>query len=141
MRPNRPNSDHGLTCTARLFGRVSQGESGVWVVWSNREGWCYPGRAFENSVDERQHHSSSSSISSSLHSHVTFLEWCDKIKLSNLLLPRKTGTIKSLRLLQQQGRRGSQRYSDCALGDNIERQTPPPGVLLSIMHIIVIILL
>ena len=25
-------------------------------------------------------------MSSSLHSHVTFLEWCDKIKLSNLLL-------------------------------------------------------
>jgi hypothetical protein len=24
------------------------------------------------------------------------LEWCDKIKLSNLLLPRKGGTIKSL---------------------------------------------
>ena len=27
------------------------------------------------------------------------LEWCDKIKLSNLLLPRKGGTIKSLQLL------------------------------------------
>ena len=36
----------------------------------------------------------------SLHSHVTFyLEWCDKIKLSNLLLPRKSGTIKSLQLI------------------------------------------
>jgi len=34
-------------------------------------------------------------ISSALHSHVTFnLELCDKIKLSNLLLPRKSGTIK-----------------------------------------------
>ena len=33
---------------------------------------------------------SSSSISSLLHSHVN-LEWCDKIKLSNLLLPRKSG--------------------------------------------------
>ena len=44
--------------------------------------------------------SSSSLISSSLHSHVTLKpEWCDKIKLSNLLLPRKGGTIKSLQLL------------------------------------------
>jgi hypothetical protein len=35
-----------------------------------------------------------------LHSHATFLlEWCDKIKLSNLLLPRKSGTIKGLQLL------------------------------------------
>jgi hypothetical protein len=35
-----------------------------------------------------------------LHSHATFLlEWCDKIKLSNLLLPRKRGTIKSLQQL------------------------------------------
>ena len=42
--------------------------------------------------------SSSSLISSLLHSHVN-LEWCDKIKLSNLLLPRKSGTIKSLQLL------------------------------------------
>ena len=44
--------------------------------------------------------------SSSLHSHVLFItltcylpEWCDKTKLSNLLLPRKGGTIQSLRLL------------------------------------------
>ena len=44
--------------------------------------------------------SSSSLISSSLHSHVTlYLKWCDKIKLSNLLLLRKSGTIKSLQLL------------------------------------------
>jgi hypothetical protein len=35
----------------------------------------------------------------SSHSHATFLlEWCDKIKLSNLLLPRKSGNIKSLQL-------------------------------------------
>ena len=32
-------------------------------------------------------------ISSLLHSHVN-LEWCDKIKLSSLLLPRKSGTMK-----------------------------------------------
>ena len=32
-------------------------------------------------------------ISSFLHSHVNH-EWCDKIKLSNLLLPRKSGTIE-----------------------------------------------
>ena len=39
-------------------------------------------------------HFYASLISSSLHSHVTlYLEWCDKIKLSNLLLPRKSGTI------------------------------------------------
>jgi len=44
------------------------------------------------------HTSSSSLISSLLHSHVN-LEWCDKIKLSNLLLPRKSCTIKSLQLL------------------------------------------
>jgi hypothetical protein len=31
------------------------------------------------------------------------LEWCDKIKLSNLLLPRKGGTIKSLQLLSTSG--------------------------------------
>ena len=37
-------------------------------------------------------------ISSLLHSHVN-LEWCDTIKLSNPLLPRKSGTIKSLQLL------------------------------------------
>ena len=37
--------------------------------------------------------SSFSLIPSLLHSHVN-LEWCDKIKLSNLLLPRKSGTIK-----------------------------------------------
>jgi len=42
--------------------------------------------------------SSSSSLTSSLHSHVN-LEWCDEIKLANLLLPRKSGTIKSLQLL------------------------------------------
>ena len=42
--------------------------------------------------------SSSSLISSLLHSHVN-LEWCDQIKLSNLLLPWKSGTIKSLQLL------------------------------------------
>ena len=42
--------------------------------------------------------SSSSLISSLLHSHVN-LEWCDKIKLSNLLLPRKSGNIKSLQLV------------------------------------------
>jgi len=48
--------------------------------------------------------SSSSLISSLLHSHVTLnLEWCDKIKLSNLLLPRKSGTIKSLQLLSTSG--------------------------------------
>ena len=41
--------------------------------------------------------SSSSLISSLLHSHA-ILEWCDKIKLSNLLLPRKSGTFKSLQL-------------------------------------------
>jgi len=40
----------------------------------------------------------SSLISSLLHSRVN-LEWCDEIKLSNLLLPRKSGTIKSLQLL------------------------------------------
>ena len=34
-------------------------------------------------------------ISFLLHSHVN-LEWRDKIKLSKLLLPRKSGTIKSL---------------------------------------------
>ena len=46
------------------------------------------------------HSSSSSLISSSLHSHVAFcLEWYDTIKLSNLRLPRKIGTIKSLQLL------------------------------------------
>ena len=42
--------------------------------------------------------SSSSLLSSLLHSYVN-LKWCEKIKLSNLLLPRKGGTIKSLRLL------------------------------------------
>jgi len=42
----------------------------------------------------------SSLISSSSHSHVTlYLGWCDGIKLSNLLLPRKSGMIKSLQLL------------------------------------------
>jgi len=45
---------------------------------------------------------SSSLISSLLHSHVN-LEWCDKIKLSNPLLPRKSGTIKSLQLLSTSG--------------------------------------
>ena len=35
-------------------------------------------------------------VSSSLHSHVT-LEWCDAI--SSLLLPRKSGIIKSLQLI------------------------------------------
>ena len=29
--------------------------------------------------------------------------WCDKIKLSNLLLPRKGGTFKSLQLLSTSG--------------------------------------
>ena len=39
-------------------------------------------------------------ISSSLHSHATFLlEWYDEIELSNLLLPWKSDTIKSLPLL------------------------------------------
>ena len=34
---------------------------------------------------------------SSLLSHVTvYMEWCDKTNLSNLLLPQKCGTIKSL---------------------------------------------
>ena len=42
----------------------------------------------------------SSLISSLLHSHVTLnLEWCDTIKLSNLLLPWKSGTTKRLQLL------------------------------------------
>jgi len=31
------------------------------------------------------------------------LEWCDKIKPTNLLLPRKSGTIKSLQLLSTSG--------------------------------------
>jgi hypothetical protein len=40
----------------------------------------------------------------SLHSHATLLlEWCDKIKLSNLLLPRKSVTIKILQLLSTSG--------------------------------------
>jgi len=30
-------------------------------------------------------------------------EWCDKIKLSNLPLPRKGGTVKSLQLLSTSG--------------------------------------
>jgi len=48
--------------------------------------------------------SSSSLISSSLHSHVTLKpERCDTIKLSNLLLPRKSGNIKSLQLLSTSG--------------------------------------
>ena len=42
---------------------------------------------------------SSSLTSFSLHLHVTFLAWCDTIKLSNLLLPRKSVTIKRLQLL------------------------------------------
>ena len=43
---------------------------------------------------------SSTSISSSLHSHVTLnLKWGDNSKLSNLLRPRNSGTIKSLQLL------------------------------------------
>ena len=41
---------------------------------------------------------SSSLISSISHSHIN-LEWCDKIKLSCLMLPRKSGTIKSLQLV------------------------------------------
>jgi len=36
-------------------------------------------------------HSPSPLIFSLLHSHVN-LEWCDEIKLSNLLLPRKSGS-------------------------------------------------
>jgi len=47
--------------------------------------------------------SSSSLTSSSSHSHVTLLKCCDKIKLSNLLLPRKSGTIKSLQILSTLG--------------------------------------
>ena len=40
----------------------------------------------------------------SLHSQATcLLEWCDTIKLSDLLLPRKSGTIKSLQLLLTSG--------------------------------------
>jgi len=53
---------------------------------------------------------SGSASSSSLHSHATlFLEWCDKIKLSNLLLPRKSGTIKSLQLPIHRLRSGDKR--------------------------------
>ena len=50
------------------------------------------------SPQSRCSRSSSSLISSLVHSHVN-LEWCDDIKLSNLLLPRKSCTIKSLQLL------------------------------------------
>jgi len=40
-------------------------------------------------------HHSSSLRSSSLHSHVTlYLKWCDKIKISNLLLPRKSAVVR-----------------------------------------------
>ena len=42
--------------------------------------------------------SSSSLIPSLSHSHVN-LEWCEDIKLPNLLLPRKCDAIKSLQLL------------------------------------------
>ena len=52
-------------------------------------------RSKETATDLLHH---SSLIFSLLHSHAN-LEWCDKIKLSNLLLPRKSGTIKSLQLL------------------------------------------
>jgi hypothetical protein len=40
-------------------------------------------------------------MSSSSHSHVTLLKWCDKIKLSNLLLPRESGAIKRLQRLSK----------------------------------------
>ena len=50
------------------------------------------------STDSCSAASSSSSTSSLLPSHVN-LEWCDKFKLSNLLLPRKSGTGKRLQLL------------------------------------------
>ena len=49
-------------------------------------------------------YSLSSLISSSIHSHVPFyLELCDIIKVSNLLLPRKSGTFKSLQPLSTLG--------------------------------------
>ena len=48
--------------------------------------------------------SSSSLISSLLHSHVTLnLKWCDTIKLSDLLMSRKSGSIKRLQLLSTSG--------------------------------------
>ena len=53
--------------------------------------------AHERPVAPAVHSSSSSSsslISSLLHSHVN-LEWCDKIKLLNLLLPQKSSTWRS----------------------------------------------
>jgi hypothetical protein len=46
-----------------------------------------------------------------------FPEWCEKIKLSNLLLPRKGGTIKSLQLL-------STVLSSLAIWER--KQVPPP---------------
>ena len=49
-------------------------------------------------------HHHSSSISFLSHSRVTFnLEWCDQIKLSDALMPRKSGTIKSLQQLSTSG--------------------------------------
>ena len=52
----------------------------------------------DRSLETNSASASSSLISSLLHSHAN-LEWCDNIKLSNLLLPWKSGTIKSLQLL------------------------------------------
>jgi len=73
---------------------------------------CVPGNTFNMrkhqpeilifGVGSRARTSSSSLISSLLHSRVN-LEWCDNIKLSNLLLPRKSGTIKSLQVLSTSG--------------------------------------
>ena len=54
-------------------------------------------------------------MSSSLHSHVTFyLEWCDEIKLSNLPLPRKSGTIKRFQLLSTKSQILNKVYEEVA---------------------------
>jgi len=51
------------------------------------------------------------------------LEWCDKIKLSNLLLPRNSGTIKSLQLIESSRRHYAARGP--VLSDPGDARLPP----------------
>ena len=72
-----------LSCHARVLEGVAKSQSPL-----------------KAQVFKSQPSSSSLLISSLSHAHATLnLEWCDKMKLSNLRLPRKSGTFKSLQLL------------------------------------------
>ena len=89
-----------------------------WVRQSFLKAVVHMPNFFATSVSGLRHHSSS--ISSLLRSHAILnLKWCDRIKLSNILLPRKRGTIKSLQLLSTS--------VACGVGRDSPRSMTPDG--------------